>query len=145
MNPSIQPAPLDAVREIRRLILRPFGELSDCVFDGDDLPGTRHLGAVLDGVLVGVESFYVRDPEGRPDPAWRQLRGMAVLKPHQGCGIGKALLGHALAELDREGVQVWCNARVAVEPFYQAFGFTRLGGIFDIPGVGPHLRMWRQI
>ena len=44
--------------------------------------------------------------------------------------------------LTREvGEPMWCNARAHVVDFYARHGWTGVGELFDIPAIGPHLRM----
>ena len=43
---------------IRHPVLRKGHPLESCIFDGDELASTLHLGAYLDEKLVGVLSAY---------------------------------------------------------------------------------------
>ncbi len=123
------------VLPLRAAVLRPGLVESSAVFAGE-AEGV-HLLATSVGVVVGVLSLL---PVGE---AW-QLRGMAVAAELRGRGVGSRLLteGHALA--DTAGIVLWCNARVAAAGFYERHGWEREGGVFDLPTVGPHVRMRRS-
>lgn len=132
---------------VRWPVLRAGLPPESAVFDGDDAPETRHLGAFRADALVGVVSIYPREFPERPDlrNCW-QLRGMAVVPEAQRQGIGEALLKASIDEARRHGGDsLWCNARVCAAAFYQKHGWTVLGPEFDIPTAGPHVRMWRTI
>ncbi|MDQ1374310.1 MAG: hypothetical protein QOJ09_1648 [Actinomycetota bacterium] len=115
----------------RRVLLVPPRPLE---LDGDNLPGTFHLGVVDDAdELIGVATFV-------PTPRGVQLRGMAVDPASQGGGVGRLLLSAALDRLRSAGVtRVWCNARDSAVPFYERLGFTVTGPGFRHAESGlPH-------
>jgi predicted GNAT family N-acyltransferase len=121
--------------------------LEDCHYDGDDAPSTYHAGAWAEGDLIGVASVYRETEDGGTDgPDWR-IRGMVVETPWRGRGVGGALLRAVIAHcaLQQDGGLLWCNARTAVEPFYRHFGFVREGSEFDLPPLGPHIRLHRPL
>ncbi len=153
---TIRPITAEETIAVRWPILRPGFPRESAVFAGDELTSARHFGAFAgDGRLVGVASIYVvAMPEpaaaaaGAPVPegaAW-QLRGMATLPEVRGAGYGAALVSACEEGARAAGGEVlWCNARTSAAPFYQKHGWSVVGGEFDIPTVGPHFRMWRQI
>ncbi|MDZ4199829.1 MAG: GNAT family N-acetyltransferase, partial [Kiritimatiellia bacterium] len=61
----------------------------------------------------------------------------------RGHGMGSALMRFMEQDLRREGESrpLWCNARLGAIPFYERLGWRRESDVFDIPGVGPHVRM----
>ena len=80
-------------------------------------------------------------PELLPhSPRW-QLRGMAVDPSLRGLGIGERLLSMAEREV---GEPMWCNARANVAGFYERSRWVVHGPPFDVPGIGPHVRMYRS-
>ncbi len=120
------------------------------------MEGAFHLGAFdSDGALLSVASFH---PEAAPpcllelfpetltgDRSWR-LRGMATAPAARGRGHGAALLRAGLTELARRGGRLlWCNARLGAVGFYVRQGMARAGADFDIPGIGGHVVMWREL
>jgi len=131
---------------LRLLVLRPGGTLADVDFANDATEGAFHLGIEANGGLIAVGSFY---PE--PHPALiaqhpYRLRGMATHPAHQGNGAGSALLRAAFAHLHALHADLlWCNARVKAVRFYERAGFHREGELFDIPGIGGHYLMHRDI
>jgi predicted GNAT family N-acyltransferase len=64
----------------------------------------------------------------------------------RGKGVGRALLAACLEHVATEGGgEVWCNARAEALGFYAAAGFEVVGEEFEIPGIGPHRVMRRDI
>ena len=127
------------VVDVRHRVLREGRPRDTAIFDGDDLPTTRHWVAVQADRIVGVVTVLqapMPDPPPEASPGL-QLRGMAVLPELQGEGIGARLLAAAVGP-----EPLWCNARVAVVAFYERHGWRPVGAPFDVPGIGPHQRMW---
>lgn len=114
-------------------------------FTGDLEKETFHLGLFLDQQLIGVVSFMksaYKDLTGKQ----YQLRGMAILPEFQGKGYGKKLILSGIEILKTKGIDiVWCNARVAALNFYQKNGFQTLGKEFDIPKIGGHYVMFKDV
>lgn len=132
---------------LRHAVLRPMQPLEACRYPGDDAPTTYHAGAWAEGDLIGVASVFRESEDGTTDgPDWR-IRGMAVEAPWRGRGVGGALLRAVIAHcaLQQDGGLLWCNARTAVEPFYRRYGFVRDGQEFDLPPLGPHVRLHRPL
>lgn len=111
---------------IRAAVLWP-GASEHHVVLGDDEAG-MHFGAFHEGALASVLSLF-------PDaPDWR-LRKFATRWEKQGCGIGSALLRHALAYAGKAGAQgIWCDARYESTDFYRRFGFRTIGMPFEKSG-----------
>ena len=131
---------------LRHRVLRPHQELEDCDFPNDRNPDSFHLGAFEQDELVGIASFYAERNE--QVKGWKQyrLRGMAVAPELQGRGIGRKLVLVALDHLEaRHADSLWCNARTRAAEFYGTLGFTSIGEPFDIPGIGEHYVMSRQV
>jgi len=121
---------------LRHAVLRPGLPQVAAHFAGDDAEDTRHFGAFVDELNVGCLSLMQAPFEGRPA---LQLRGMAIAADHQGRGVGGALLAFALSE--QEPSLVWCNARLGAVAFYERHGFSTVGDVFEIAGVGPHKKL----
>ena len=140
--------------ELRQRVLRPGQSPHELVYPGDRDSSSLHLGAFDGERIVGVASVYRQEMEGASakglgflsgEGVWR-LRGMAVDDGCRGKGIGGELLRACVAWIERSGGTVlWCNARVLAEAFYVAHGFVRLGDVFELPGIGPHVVMSRAL
>jgi GNAT superfamily N-acetyltransferase len=106
-------------------------------FPDDDDDRTVHLGARVNGELVGVATFAARE-----NGTW-QLRGMAVDGRMQGQGIGRALLDAAVDRLrTRQAERVWANGRDTALGFYERSGWKVVGDGYEMgPGGLPHHRV----
>ncbi len=132
---------------LRAAVLRAGIPLQAVSFGDEDAPTSRHFGAFVEGELVGAG--YI-SPNSEPDDVdaagtvaggW-QLRGMSVADEFRGHGIGSAVLLRCIAAAREENAPVlWCNARVRAVSLYRRAGFAVVGEIFEIAGIGPHLRM----
>ncbi len=113
---------------LRKTILRD-GTASDVVeFDGDDLPGTLHLGVKIDDQIVAISTWHVRNHSDHPDRLGVQLRGMATAAPHRGSGTSAALLAAGVERCRASGAElVWAHARVTALNFYVRNGFATVG------------------
>src|SRR5690606_36785841 len=128
-------------------ILRPNRPREAALFDGDDLPTTKHFGAFRFGELVGIASLFLAECPELPvlKPAM-QLRGMATTPEVRGQGFGRALVMACLAHAQQNAMRLlWCNARCEAAEFYRKLQFEIVGDQFEIPDVGPHFRMFRRI
>lgn len=133
--------------DVRLPVLREGLPRAAAVFDGDNAPGTKHFGVFLAEHLVAVASIYEASFPEKPEVqrAW-QLRGMATLPHARGRGCGRTLLEVCVEESRAaRGQLLWCNARTAALQFYRRHGLHIAGDEFEIPGVGPHFRMWRSL
>lgn len=127
---------------LRGSVLRPGRPLAECAFEGDDAPDTVHFAVKISGEIVGIASLYGEPfPGASGRPAFR-LRGMATSPAVRGSGHGKALVRACLAHVARAGGGIfWCNARTTAAAFYESLGLVVSGPPFDLPGIGPHVRM----
>lgn len=127
---------------LRRAVLRAG---TDLPLPADD-PDAFHLAAIVGSVAVSTGNVRREPPPSAPDqPGWR-LRGMATAVDRQGQGLGRAVLDGLVAHCrDHGGGVFWCNARVSASAFYARAGLTTTGEVFDVPGIGPHVQMWRRL
>ena len=149
--PELRARPLSIVElapedtyELRRRVLREGRTDATVVFDGDGEEGTTQLGARdAGGRLVGVSTWLWRPCPVDPGQRDRQLRGMAVERSRQGCGVGAALLAAGVEEAERLGASaVWANARDTALGFYSRHGFEVVGeGFVDETTGLPHHRI----
>jgi GNAT superfamily N-acetyltransferase len=144
--------------QLRQAVLRPHQRIDEVGDKVDDEPGTATFGATdrASGALVAVGTVFrepapfdpaqAGDPAGAGDPAatWR-LRWMATRHDVQGQGIGSMVLNAALDHVAAEGGDLlWCKARVGAIGFYERAGFSTWGDVWVVPGIGPHVVMWRR-
>lgn len=146
-NVYVKPILAAETLTIRWIILRPGFPPETAIFEGDNVPTTQHFGGFIGDRLVGVASIYQIPSPDRVTilRAW-QLRGMATLPDVRGLGVGKALVA-ACENAVRNGGDslLWCNARTSAIDFYAQLGWTVSSDEFDIPTVGLHRRMLREI
>jgi GNAT superfamily N-acetyltransferase len=144
---TVKLVPAADIRELRHALLRADLPLSESHFPCDDDPITGAFGAFAENKLVGTATLLREDCPWRTDlsPGWR-LRGMAVVPELRSIGIGERLLDAVIAYAQtHNAVVVWCNARLPARNFYLRAGFHEHGEIFPLPGIGPHIRMWRIV
>lgn len=131
--------PAEIVRPLRQAILRPSQPPEACHYPGDEAEGTLHLAVRRRGDVVAVGSMFA---EGG---AWR-LRGMATESVSRGLGLGGLIVEAFAAEVARRGGgRLWCNARLDAAVFYRRHGFADESGVFDLPPIGPHVRLARIV
>lgn len=131
---------------IRHQVLRAGLPIETCHFEGDEDEQTFHLGAFVEGKLVSVASFFFeKHPKLEPEYQYR-LRGMATLPEFRHQGLSSELLRMGLPIVKQNFCSLlWCNARESAMGFYQKVGFEKIEGVFDIPGVGPHVLMFKSL
>jgi len=133
---------------LRQQVLRPHEPVEALALPGDDDPDTGTFAALtVDGAVVGTATVRPERCPWAPDrtDAWR-LRGMATADRLRGHGIGALVLTAALAHVGmHDGGLVWCNARTGARRFYERAGFVVKGEEFNLPDIGPHVRMWREV
>lgn len=138
------------VQPLRTAVLRPHfepGELAE--FDRDDDPDTHHYGLVDDSKTPVAVVTYTAEPAPHDigEPATR-LRGMAVAEERRREGLGRRLLDSSLSRLAVQQPDlkiVWANVRTSARDFYESHGFRAEGEVFEVPEIGPHIVMWRQM
>ena len=143
---TIESVRLEDIIEIRHVVLRQGQPRSSCYFPEDSFKHTIHFAALQNDAIIGCASLYKEShPDFKLKQSWR-IRGMAVLEAHQGKAIGSQLLeacvNHAIAN---KADVVWCNARINAVAFYKKQGFKIIGDEFDIPEIGPHFLMAKNL
>jgi GNAT superfamily N-acetyltransferase len=144
---AVRPISAEETIPLRHAILRPGLARETAIFPGDEAKTSMHFGAFAEGRLVGVVTLHLAPLLDRPDfDIAYQLRGMATAPEMQGRGAGRALVEACVVAVRGTDAQwIWCNARMPAAGFYARHGFKTTGGIFEIPTVGPHVRMLRAI
>ncbi len=121
---------------LRRAVLRNDMPGRPVVFDGDDRPGTVHLGVRAGNALVAI-STWIPNSHGN-EPAV-QLRGMATAPQLQGRGVGGILVEAGCLHAATLAPLVWARARDSALNFYLRHGFMVEGdGFIDETTRIPH-------
>ena len=103
-----------------------------------------------DGEDEASVHFLARDAEQTPLGCIRltptgQLSRLSVLEEYRNQGIGKALLDAAEAEARHRGMkEISLHAQTHATSFYEAAGFTVVGGTFLEAGI-PHRQMAKEL
>jgi GNAT superfamily N-acetyltransferase len=142
MKVELRQATLDEIYQLRFAVLRPGQAPRRVHFPGDDAETTRHYGAFVDGMNVGCLTLIASLFEEKA--AW-QLRGMATHRDYQRQGFGSRLLATLEIGLAPRPAVLWCNARIEAVGFYQRQGWQIVSGQFEIAGVGPHVKMRKDL
>ncbi len=132
--------------QVRQPVLRPGKPVESCIFEGDDLETTTHLGLYNNSKLAGIVSIFASCHKLFPQVGQFQLRGMAVLDEFQKKGYGERLVSEAECCIkEQNGSLIWFNAREAAVDFYKKMGYEIVGDAFDIPTIGIHFVMKKMI
>ena len=131
---------------IRHQVLRQGKPIESCSFEGDNLSATFHLGLYYYGELIGVATFIKNQHPNFTEEVQFQLRGMAILQQFQGKRLGNVLLKKGFQQIKLFNANlIWCNARETATNFYSKFGFNTYGKPFDVPNIGTHYTMFKNI
>jgi GNAT superfamily N-acetyltransferase len=144
---TLQRVDAEAVRPLRRDVLRRGQPPEASVYPHDDHPDTVHVGAFApDGALVGVATLLPTEDRVAGHPPYRspgaRFRGMGVDPAWQRKGVGARLLAEVRRVARERGAkELWANARLSAVPFYEAHGLRVVSTPFDLPALGEHLVM----
>ena len=153
----VRPASAAEIIDLRHAVLRPGFPREAAVFEVDRRADTHHFAAVdAHGRVVGCVTLSPRESGGDLDRhnndvgagGSLQLRAMAVDERLRGAGVGRRLLEKVdqhVRALPPPTPLLWCNARIVAIPFYQRCGWTVVSEVFEIPPIGPHVRMTREV
>jgi GNAT superfamily N-acetyltransferase len=101
---------------------------------------TTTIGPRIPRALKGLELIERAHPR---DAHW-YLAVLGTDPPHQGKGVGAALVEPVLARCDAEGLGAYLeSSKEQNVPYYQRFGFAVTGQI-DLPDGPPLWPMWRD-
>lgn len=129
---------------VRREVLRKDIDLP-YKFEGDFDKDTFHLGAYDGDELVSIATLIKRSSEVLRGEGF-QLRGMGTLLKYRRKGYGKFLVLRAEEYLMSKNIhKIWCNARVESLNFYIKLNFKIIGESFDVPEIGMHYLMFKEI
>lgn len=130
---------------VRHPVLRKGRPLEDVYMEADEKESTFHLGIFYKQEIVGVASF-MEDKHPNCYGVQARLRGMAVLPDHRKKGLAARILNRGEHILKEKGTTLlWFNARIVALSFYKNLGYQTIGEEFNIPLVGPHYVMKKQL
>lgn len=130
---------------VRHPVLRKGRPLEDVYMEADEKETTFHLGIFHKNNIVGVASF-MDDINPAFNGVQARLRGMAVLPEFRKKGLAELILKKGEEILKEKGATLlWFNARIIALNFYKNLGYETVGPEFDIPLVGPHYVMKKQL
>ena len=131
---------------IRQAVLRQGKPVSTCVFNGDNLDTTMHLGLYLRKEICGVISIYENKNVNFTEVKQFQIRGMAILEKYQNQGFGQELMLKAEAMISlKKAHLIWFNARESAVTFYKKLGYSVIDKPFIISDIGTHYAMYKQL
>lgn len=132
--------------DLRHRVLRPHQAKTKCHYLGDRDAASFHVGAMVQGQLQCVASFYCEPTPYLKDSPLYRLRGMATAPEYRGQGLGGAVLDWGCTHAACRGaVQLWCNARVSAMGFYLARKFVKVSDPFEIEGIGQHFVLAKRL
>jgi predicted GNAT family N-acyltransferase len=103
-------------------------------WDDHDDDCVQLLATDADGNAIGTGRLLADGAIGR----------IAILAPHRGQGLGRAIMEALIAEARRRGLtEVYLTAQTQAMAFYEKLGFTLAGGEFLEAGI-PHITMKRR-
>jgi predicted GNAT family N-acyltransferase len=122
----------DALRAVRRTVFIKEQKVpEELEWDDADDRAYHVLATAVDGKPIGTGRLLLDCHIGR----------MAVVKSWRGRGVGSAILAMLIDFARKEGCDaVHLNAQTHALAFYERFGFTPVGGLFDEAGI-PHQAM----
>lgn len=131
--------------QLRIQVLRN-GIAENYQFAEDHNDDTLHIGAFKNKELVGIATLIKNRFKHQPHLSAYQLRGMAVVENLQDFGIGTLILEFIDKFLSAKDVDmVWCNARIKALGFYKKMGYITKGKAFNIPKIGLHFVMYKEM
>ena len=94
-------------------------------------PGYRLLVAFVEGEIAGTYALYILGKLGKRGAPAGVVEDVAVAPTHQGQGIGRAMMAHAIEECRKAGcykLALSSNVRrESAHRFYESLGFERHG------------------
>ena len=112
----------------------------------DTEPTTFHIAALLNDKVVGTSTFIIDINEKFEEKNQYRLRAMATDPEVRGYGLGAKIIENALDELKNMGVKLlWCDARIIATGFYEKQNFKVKGQVYQVPKIGPHKLMYKEL
>ena len=146
LNLNIKIVKSNKLLNLRSKILRNNMNPSKCIFRGDDNKTSFHIGAYIDGILVGGVSIIKNKCSYKDFPNCYQLRGLFVDFNHQKKGIGKMIIEKVESLLKNKKVSyLWMNARVKALDFYLKLNYTNSEITYNMNEIGLHYMLYKKL
>ncbi len=146
MHYRIEKISSEIVLPLRQKVLRPLLTPNECIYPEDKEATTFHLGLYYSEQLISVATFIYQSSKTLNGGAPYRLRGMATAEKYRGQGYGEKVLQVGVDILLAKRCDLlWCYARLRAFSFYEKQGFKFQGDLFEIPEIGPHKVMYKQL
>jgi GNAT superfamily N-acetyltransferase len=143
---EVVPVPAAVGRALRMSVLRPHESGDGPMYPLEDDPATSHFAALAGEEVLAVGSVMADGHPHEPAPGDWRVRGMATVPECRGQGFGARVLAALESHAEAEGgKRLWCNARIGARSFYEQAGWVVEGGEYEIPGIGIHLLMTKEL
>ncbi len=132
---------------LRHLVLWPHLDSPErCVLAIDEQADAFHVGVFVEDRLVSIGSFFALPSERLLLQPQYRLRAMATDPDFRRRHAGDVLIEFAAERLRLMGVRaLWCDARLVAFPFYKSLGFSWHEDVYEVPLIGPHYFMWKEL
>ena len=132
--------------KVRQAVLRQGKSLINCVFDGDNLITTNHIGIFFNKDIVGIISIFENKNTKFTFENQLQIRGLAILEQHQKKGFGKLLMLESENQaIIKTASLIWFNARKSAVGFYKNLDYSIINTPFIIQNIGVHYIMYKYL
>ncbi|HSJ27415.1 MAG TPA: GNAT family N-acetyltransferase [Acidimicrobiia bacterium] len=126
---------------LRQRVLRPHQTIAELAVESES-PGAVWYAAMDGGNVVGTVGVLPEESPDSPAVTPMRLRAMATADEMRGRGLGSVILSAVLDHARRQSSDLlWCAARASAVAFYRRAGFRPTSEPFDVPHIGPHVRM----
>ncbi|MFM2202306.1 MAG: hypothetical protein RL040_1506 [Bacteroidota bacterium] len=140
----IEPAETQSLRH--RVLWPHLSSPEVCVIDIDNRDDAFHVGVFQGESVISIGSFFRMSSPRLVQQNQYRLRAMATDPDYRRMHAGDYLLSFACEELRMRHVDVlWCDARLVAVPFYESIGFSKFDDVYEVPLIGPHHFMWKQL
>ena len=96
--------------------------------------------------IVGTSTFLVDINANFEEKNQYRLRAMATAPEVRGWGVGARIIEEAEKELRQKAIKLlWCDARLIATGFYEKQNFKIKGEVYQVPKIGPHKLMYKEI
>lgn len=147
MNFQVRCISSSETRSLRHRVLWPHLPSPDvCVIDIDERSDAFHVGVFHEQRLISIGSFFAMTSTRLEIYPQYRLRAMATDPDYRRMHAGNRLIEFGLDRLRKEGVRVlWCDARLIAVSFYESLGFSKQPDVYEVPLIGPHHFMWKEL